>query len=495
MSQPIVARPFAYNPPPNPSISGTIQVGDIAIGTPTTGFTDSPLFWNGPNEDLGYVIVYPVPTGDHPTPIFGLTAYLGFYGTKNMPNPLSEATFLELVNNNFNQNFTSGNDASDWLFANGYWNSWINVTPTPTATVAVTQTPTGTLGVTLTPTPSITQTSTPTGTITPTPTPTPVDGWYFYTPEGTLAGPPNSNGNTIFIGPSNSTFNPNIATNVYFNNNTNGGTSYISQFTDLDTNGGELTMTQGSNVATYSGTALQYVLNPTYLQLQISSASQIIQSAATPFVSGSPITLTFNVSPGVTPTPTITSTSTPTTTPTGTPSSTTTPTNTSSPTPTPTPTTSPAAGSVVNMTLLEVGGDVVLSGAGTMNTTSLGLTQLFYRNSGVVPQASQFGCGLDGPGPFNCVIFTGGTITEPANFGTGGVTNGNLGTGDFFGIGFANSTRRLFVPSGYTSGSFISGTTTFNSTTLATLGATPGTYTWSWGSGANASSIILQVGV
>jgi hypothetical protein len=146
------------------------------------------------------------------------------------------------------------------------------------------------------------------------------------------------------------------------------------------------------------------------------------------------------------------------------------------------------------MTLLEVGGDVVLSGAGTLNTTSLGLTLPFFRSSFVVPQASQFGCGLAGPGPFNTLIFTGGTITEPANFGTGGQTLGDSGTGDFFGIGFANSTRRLFVPSGYTSGSFISGTTTFNSTTLATIGATVGTYTWSWGSGANASSIILQVG-
>lgn len=25
-------RPFAYNPPPNPTISGTIQVGSLAVG-------------------------------------------------------------------------------------------------------------------------------------------------------------------------------------------------------------------------------------------------------------------------------------------------------------------------------------------------------------------------------------------------------------------------------------------------------------------------------
>jgi hypothetical protein len=151
-------------------------------------------------------------------------------------------------------------------------------------------------------------------------------------------------------------------------------------------------------------------------------------------------------------------------------------------------------GDVVNMTLLEVGGDVVLSGAGTMNLTSLTNLQPFFRGSSIVPQASQFGCGLEGPGPFNSRLYTGATFNSPTNFGTGGQTLGSSGTGDFFGVAFAASSNQLFVPSGYTSGSFISGTTTFNSTTLATLGATPGTYTWSWGSGPTASSIVMVVG-
>jgi hypothetical protein len=146
------------------------------------------------------------------------------------------------------------------------------------------------------------------------------------------------------------------------------------------------------------------------------------------------------------------------------------------------------------MTLLEVGGDVVLSGAGTMNLTSLTNVGLLFRGSSVVPQVSQFGCGLAGPGPFNSRLYTGSTFNSPANFGTGGQTLGDSGTGDFFGVAFAVSSNQLFVPSGYTSGSFISGTTTFNSTTLATIGATVGTYIWSWGAGVTASSIILQVG-
>jgi hypothetical protein len=317
------------------------------------------------------------------------------------------------------------------------------------------------------------------------------------------------------------TTDPNVfATNnnaIYFNAiDTNGvnRTNYFASFTGQSIT---LTISQTGSTAIYSGDSKAFqswssggdsgftfgygVAQPGYS----AGTTTLIQSSPTNWVTGQTVYISAVVNgAGVTPTPTPTITSTPTNTPTPsvtntvtptvTPTNTTTPTNTSSPTPTPTVTPSAVAGSVVNMTLLEVGGDVVLSGSGTMNTTSLGLTQVFFRSSGVVPQASQFGCGLAGPGPFNCVIFTGGTITSPSNFGTSGQTIGNSGTGNFFGIGFGNSSNRLFVPTGYVSGSFVSGTTTFNSTTLATLGATPGTYTWSWGSGPTASSIILQVG-
>jgi len=318
------ARPFAYNPSPNAVIAGTEQVGDLAVGTPTSGFTNSPTFWNGPDETQGYVIASPVSGNTQQTPVFsgnsilsptykgnditlvnsqsalqqfgyqqsvlgqtlinnvdkvmfsvqsnvctnlgnpffqsigvgttsmnyqgtptpygaypgndtqsvgfsmdgnfyfngsivqafglptwttndiidvavnlnnnliwiringgawagnpagandpatnqgglslnGLTSFypvlspgndagqmtiqntaiyglpdgyqllgtnvnasLKFYGTKNMPNPLSESTFVELTNQTFNQSFTNGNDASTWLTNNGYWNSWVS---------------------------------------------------------------------------------------------------------------------------------------------------------------------------------------------------------------------------------------------------------------------------------------------------------------------------------------------------------------------------------
>ena len=72
------ARPFAYNP--GTSIPGTEQVGSLAVGTPTSGFTSNPQFWNGPDEELGYVIANPVSGGTQPNPL-SIPAYLGFLRT------------------------------------------------------------------------------------------------------------------------------------------------------------------------------------------------------------------------------------------------------------------------------------------------------------------------------------------------------------------------------------------------------------------------------
>jgi len=61
------ARPFAYNT--GSPIPGTEQVGNLAIGVPTSGFTNSPQFWNGPDEELGYVIAIPISGNTQPTPV------------------------------------------------------------------------------------------------------------------------------------------------------------------------------------------------------------------------------------------------------------------------------------------------------------------------------------------------------------------------------------------------------------------------------------------
>ena len=66
-------------------------------------------------------------------------------------------------------------------------------------------------------------------------------------------------------------------------------------------------------------------------------------------------------------------------------------------------------------------------------------------------------------------------------------------SGSTFGILPGGSGRSLYVPSGYVSNTNISGTATYANTTIASAGLTPGTYTWSWGSGANASSLVMTI--
>ena len=63
-----MSRPFAYNPS-GVTVSGTIQVGSVSVGYPTSGFGGTQ-WWNGPDEGTGYVIAIPTPLGNQDTPVF-----------------------------------------------------------------------------------------------------------------------------------------------------------------------------------------------------------------------------------------------------------------------------------------------------------------------------------------------------------------------------------------------------------------------------------------
>jgi hypothetical protein len=121
--------PVAYNPSLSP-IAGTTQIGDLAVGTTDQDYSISPggvTWWMGPDEDLGYVIAAPVSGGTQPTPIVGVFAYLGFYRTEDFTDT-SFINLSEYVTNEYGnpQNFSSANEASNWLTTNGFWNSYIN---------------------------------------------------------------------------------------------------------------------------------------------------------------------------------------------------------------------------------------------------------------------------------------------------------------------------------------------------------------------------------
>jgi uncharacterized delta-60 repeat protein len=108
------------------TITGTQQIGDLAIVTGTTvNYTPSTnggfTFWMGPDQDLGYVIGAKQASGNQPTPISGVTASLQFWRS----TLLTEASFVQLTNFLFNQTFTTGTESKTYLNNNGYWTSYV----------------------------------------------------------------------------------------------------------------------------------------------------------------------------------------------------------------------------------------------------------------------------------------------------------------------------------------------------------------------------------
>ena len=142
------------------------------------------------------------------------------------------------------------------------------------------------------------------------------------------------------------------------------------------------------------------------------------------------------------------------------------------------------------VTLDQVGANVVANGSGPINLTgltSIGLTQ----GVGVIQ-------------PNTALIITGPTgaefqdlykgVTGPTSFGSGGSTFANTGTGDFVGVGRFGQFLGLIVPLGYVSGTALSDSMTFNNATFASLGVTPGTYVWRWGTGLENQNFTLIIG-
>jgi hypothetical protein len=121
------ARPFAYNT--GAGITGTDQVGALAVGTPTDGFATTGLeWWNGPDEDLGYVIAQTVPSDTQPTEIPGVFATVGFFRSDALTDP----SFINIANAVAGASgggpFASGSAAKTWLNTNGYWTSYAGAT-------------------------------------------------------------------------------------------------------------------------------------------------------------------------------------------------------------------------------------------------------------------------------------------------------------------------------------------------------------------------------
>jgi len=146
------------------------------------------------------------------------------------------------------------------------------------------------------------------------------------------------------------------------------------------------------------------------------------------------------------------------------------------------------ARAILIIDLNQSGPDVVATGSGTINKAALTLTGSSITFSGsVAPANRDLVLGATGA---KADTFSG--LIGPSNFGLGSLqVFANSGGGDIAGIFFGS----LVLPTGYVSGSQLSDISVWSNETLSNLGITPGTYTWHWGSGANADSLTVLAAV
>jgi len=155
-----------------------------------------------------------------------------------------------------------------------------------------------------------------------------------------------------------------------------------------------------------------------------------------------------------------------------------------------------AKGSFI-MNISQSGSNVVGTGSGTLNLAALTFAGDYGSNGGEVWGHIPIGGSLADLGPPASPKVAGYTgATGPSSFGTGGDHVASSGSGNPAGLNsdFQGIRPYIFVPEGYVSGSSLSDTSTWDGTTLAALGLTVGTYTYTWGTGATADSLTLNIG-
>jgi hypothetical protein len=157
--------------------------------------------------------------------------------------------------------------------------------------------------------------------------------------------------------------------------------------------------------------------------------------------------------------------------------------------------TTPArAGFVV--TLTQNGPDVVASGSGSINLGAL--TLLLPNTTATGEILPQFGALVVGGSPAAADFYSAvsANFMGPTTFGTPpGVnfTPNNVGPP----VGLVSALvggQGLVVPHNYVSGTQVTDSSTFANKTFASIGVTPGTYTWTWGTGPTADFFTLNAG-
>ena len=144
------------------------------------------------------------------------------------------------------------------------------------------------------------------------------------------------------------------------------------------------------------------------------------------------------------------------------------------------------------VTLKQVGSNVVVTGSGAINLTGLTFVSGGFVATGSMGPSIALLTVADGTGLSQYTGFSG-----PSSFGPGTtIINASSDSGDSVSIIGAAvfPGPGIFLPAGYVSGTALSGSSTYNSATFASLGVTPGRYTWTWGTGLPNQNFTLQIG-
>jgi hypothetical protein len=155
----------------------------------------------------------------------------------------------------------------------------------------------------------------------------------------------------------------------------------------------------------------------------------------------------------------------------------------------------PPAQAAYTIIVKQVGGDVLATGAGSINFDALDIFGDELDPSLIV--ASE-GAVIVGPAtPTDDAYYSG--ITGPdISFGTGGEFFADSGSGGIVGLGTFDETSGgvVAVPQDYVSGTSLgTSTASWANETISSLGLAPGAYVWSWGSGASADTFTLDIGL
>ena len=147
------------------------------------------------------------------------------------------------------------------------------------------------------------------------------------------------------------------------------------------------------------------------------------------------------------------------------------------------------ANAAMTINVFQSEGNVIAVASGIVNTARLGPGQ----------DGGTWGAGVWGSFINSSLIVVNTTngssynyhegVSGPAYFGSGDRFLADSGSGTMFGI----RGNTVYLPKNYVSGSPLSSTSTWNSQTVAGLGLTPGSYTYTWGSGSNADSATLNI--